>query len=53
MLKGLYPPHILVGTPGRILQLVKTKELNLSKVKMFVLDECDKMLSETDMRADI
>jgi superfamily II DNA/RNA helicase len=37
-------PHIVVGTPGRILALVKEKSLSLKKVKHFVLDECDKML---------
>jgi ATP-dependent RNA helicase UAP56/SUB2 len=47
LLKGLKPPHIIVGTPGRILQLVKRKDLDLSNISMFVLDECDKMLEET------
>ena len=37
-------PHIVVGTPGRILALVRTKKLNLKTLKHFVLDECDKML---------
>jgi superfamily II DNA/RNA helicase len=48
-LKGLKPPHIIVGTPGRILQLVKRKDLDLSNLQIFVLDECDKMLEETGM----
>lgn len=47
------PPHIVVGTPGRILQLVKLKKLNLKNLKHFVLDECDKMLEELDMRRDV
>ena len=37
-------PQIVVGTPGRILALIRDKSLNLSKIKHFVLDECDKML---------
>lgn len=37
-------PQIVVGTPGRILALVRTKKLNLKHLKHFVLDECDKML---------
>ena len=37
-------PHIVVGTPGRILGLVRAKALNLKNIKHFVLDECDKML---------
>lgn len=42
-LKGT-PPHIVVGTPGRILALVRNKKLNLKHLKHFILDECDKML---------
>lgn len=37
-------PHIIVGTPGRIKALSEMGDLNLSKVKHFVLDECDRML---------
>ena len=40
------PPHIVVGTPGRILALVKNKKLNLRHLKHFILDECDKMLEQ-------
>ncbi len=47
MLRGLTPPHIVVGTPGRILQLVKRKTLDFKNLSIFVLDECDKMLEET------
>lgn len=39
-------PHIVVGTPGRILALVRNKKLNLKHLKHFVLDECDKMLEQ-------
>jgi len=46
-------PHIVVGTPGRILALVKSKGLNLKHLKHFILDECDKMLEQLDMRSDI
>lgn len=37
-------PHIVVGTPGRILALSRDKELSLKNVRHFILDECDKML---------
>jgi superfamily II DNA/RNA helicase len=37
-------PHIVVGTPGRILALAKSKALNLRHVKHFIVDECDKVL---------
>jgi len=47
------PPHIVIGTPGRIHQLVKEKDLNLKHLKQFVLDECDKMLETLDMRKDV
>ncbi|KAG8256296.1 ATP-dependent RNA helicase ddx39a [Homalodisca vitripennis] len=46
-------PHIVVGTPGRILALVRSKKLNLKNLKHFVLDECDKMLELLDMRKDV
>jgi len=46
-------PHIVVGTPGRILALVKTKKLNCKNLKHFILDECDKMLEQLDMRRDV
>jgi ATP-dependent RNA helicase UAP56/SUB2 len=47
LLKGLLPPHIVVGTPGRIKALVMRKDLDLSNLKIFILDECDKMLEES------
>ena len=46
-------PNIVVGTPGRILALVKSQVLNLAHCKHFVLDECDKMLEALDMRRDV
>jgi len=36
--------HIVVGTPGRIIDLMKRNMLNLSSVKIVVLDEADRML---------
>ncbi|CAA0838010.1 DEAD-box ATP-dependent RNA helicase 56 [Striga hermonthica] len=46
-------PHIVVGTPGRILALARDKELSLRNVRHFILDECDKMLESLDMRRDV
>jgi superfamily II DNA/RNA helicase len=46
-------PHIIVGTPGRILDLIRRKTLTLQHVKHFILDECDKMLEQLDMRKDV
>lgn len=47
------PPNVVVGTPGRILALLKEGSLKLGKCKHFVLDECDKMLEALDMRKDV
>lgn len=38
-------PHIIVGTPGRVLGMLKRNELNLDNIQAFIIDECDKMLS--------
>lgn len=46
-------PHIIVGTPGRVLALCNDKSLDLRHVQHFVLDECDKMLEPSDMRYDV
>jgi ATP-dependent RNA helicase UAP56/SUB2 len=49
----LAQPHIIVGTPGRVLELARTKILSLDKVKHFVVDECDQMLDQVSMRRDV
>ena len=36
--------EILVGTPGRLLDLAKQKQLKLKSIKALVLDEADRML---------
>ncbi|CDO01875.1 DEAD-box ATP-dependent RNA helicase CshB [Oceanobacillus picturae] len=38
------PPHIIVGTPGRILDLVKDEAVSIYSAKSFVVDEADLML---------
>lgn len=47
------PPHIVVGTPGRILALTQKKKLNLKNLKFFIIDECDQCLKGHDMRTTI
>ena len=36
--------HIVVGTPGRTIDLIQRGKLNLSTIKIVVLDEADRML---------
>ncbi|MBT4763187.1 MAG: ATP-dependent RNA helicase DbpA [Bdellovibrionaceae bacterium] len=36
--------HIAVGTPGRVLSLLENDALNVEQVKIFTLDEADRML---------
>ena len=38
-------PHIIVGTPGRIFDMIKRGYINTKGVSMFVIDEADDMLS--------
>lgn len=37
-------PHIIVGTPGRIMDLAKRRVINFSAINTLVLDEVDRML---------
>lgn len=37
--------HVVVGTPGRTLDLINRKVLNLSSIRWLVLDEADEMLN--------
>ena len=46
-------PHVIVGTPGRIKALAEEKSLDLTHLRHFVVDECDKCLESIDMRADV
>lgn len=37
--------HIVVGTPGRVYDMITRRALNTNHIKIFVLDEADEMLS--------
>lgn len=37
--------QIVIGTPGRITDMISSRKLDVSKLKMFVLDEADDLLS--------
>lgn len=39
------PTHVIVATPGRLIDLVKRKAVDLNAVKTIILDEADEMLS--------
>ena len=45
-------PHLIVGTPGRIIDLINRRELQLKSIKVVVLDEADRML-DIGFRPDI
>lgn len=47
-----HAPHIVVGTPGRILDHLKRETLKLNSITALVLDEADRML-EMGFREDI
>jgi translation initiation factor 4A len=37
--------HVVVGTPGRVFDMMSRKHLDPKFLKIFVLDEADEMLS--------
>ena len=37
-------PNIIIGTPGRVLSLLRFRKLSVDNVQAFIIDECDKML---------
>ena len=39
------PTHIVVATPGRLIDLLQRKAINLKETKFLVLDEADEMVS--------
>ncbi len=43
-IQGAKKANIVVGTPGRVLDLLKQDKINVSGLEYFVLDEADRML---------
>ncbi len=39
--------HLAVGTPGRVRQLIEEKHLKTEAVRMFALDEADKLMDRS------
>jgi translation initiation factor 4A len=40
-------PQLIVGTPGRIYDLIEKKYIDITKISLVVVDEADEMLSNT------
>ena len=38
--------HVVSGTPGRVFDMIKRRNLETKNIKMLVLDEADEMLSK-------
>lgn len=43
-------PHIIVGTPGRVFDLIKKKKIKAHNIKTIVIDEADNLLSNTNSK---
>ena len=39
------PPHVVVGTPGRIHDMIRRNHMNVKNIRVLTLDEADEMLS--------
>lgn len=44
-------PHVVVGSPGRILELIQIKKLKVHTVKSIVIDEIDRLLTGQSLEA--
>lgn len=42
-------PQFVIGSPGRILELIKMKKISAHTVKTVVIDECDKLLDNNNL----
>jgi len=43
-------PHIIVGTPGRVHELIKLRKIKAHLIKTIVIDEADKLLSDYNLQ---
>jgi len=39
-------PHVVIGTPGRLLDMITKKIIDMNTIRVLVLDEADELLSE-------
>lgn len=44
-------PQIIVGSTGRIFELIKKRKINVSTIKTIVIDECDRLLDPDNLKA--
>jgi superfamily II DNA/RNA helicase len=44
-------PHLLIGSAGRVLELIQKKKINAQTIKTIVLDEADRLLDENNRAA--
>jgi len=44
-------PHIIVGSPGRILELIGKRKITAHTVKTIVIDEADRLLDKNNLEA--
>jgi len=44
-------PHVIIGTPGRILELIKQKKIKTHEVKTLILDEADQLFLKEHTQA--
>lgn len=42
-------PHIIVGTPGRVLELIKKKKIAAHTIKTIIIDEADTLTGESNI----
>ena len=39
-------PHVIIGTPGRVLDMINKEAINIETIRLLVCDEADELLSE-------
>ena len=44
-------PHLLIGSAGRVLELIQKRKINAQTIKTIVLDEADRLLDENNRAA--
>ena len=44
-------PHLLIGSAGRVLELIQKKKINAQTIKTIVLDEADRLLDDNNRAA--